>query len=139
MTKARGKDAEFFLDGNDLSSYITNTGFNTSGDSEDVTTYGNASHRKRGTLEDGAISLDGFYEQVDDAATPQVGPRSIISPLVNTVVDFAYYPQGNASNLPVVTGNVLVQNYAETVPVAGHITWAAALERDGDWTEAYVA
>jgi hypothetical protein len=127
---AKGKDAEFELDSEDLTAHISNISFNESADSEDVTTLGNDSHVKASPLDDGSITVDGWY------ATGATGPRAIIRPLLGTVVAFAYRPEGTGSALPEITGNVLVQAYAETVPVAGHITWSANLERSGDWTEA---
>lgn len=129
MAKVRGKDVEFELDSNDLSTHINDVSFEQSTDSEDVTTLGNDSHRRSGVLNDGSITLQGWYD--DDVA----GPRAVIAPLLGTVVAFIYRPEGTGSGLPEITGSVLVQNYAETSPVAGHVTWAASLERDGDWTE----
>lgn len=129
MAKVKSKDAVFTLDGNDLSTYITNVSFTESVDSEDVTTYGNDSHRKAGTLADGSITIEGWYD-----STESTGPAAVIRPLLGTVVAFEWQPEGTGAGKPETTGNVLVQSYTETAPVAGHITWAASLERDGDWT-----
>jgi hypothetical protein len=130
MAKAKGKDAEIELDATDISAYVSNIGYEESADEEDVTTLGNDSHVRGATLEDGTISLEGWYE------TGATGPREVVKPLIGTVVAFAYRPEGTGAGLPEETGNVLVQNYTETAPVAGHITWAANLLRSGDWTTA---
>lgn len=130
MAFRHGKDAEFTLNAVDLSAFITNTSFDSNADSHDVTTYGNQSHRKFGGLFDGVASIEGIY---DDGAT---GPRDTIEPLIGTVVPFIYRPEGAGAGLPEVTGNVLVQSYVETVPVADMITWTSNLERDGDWVQA---
>lgn len=130
MAFRHGKDAVFLLNAVDLSAFITDTSFEDSTDSHDVTTYGNDSHRKFGGLEDGAITISGIY---DNGTT---GPRDTIMPLKGTITTFTYRPEGSGTGLPSVTGSVLVQSYAETVPVADMISWTASLERDGDWTEA---
>lgn len=130
MAKAKGKDAEFVLDSNDLSAFVSSISFEESADEEDVTTLGNDSHVRGATLEDGTITLEGWYES---GAT---GPRAMVKPLIGTVVTFEYRPEGTGATKPEETGSVLVQNYTETAPVAGHITWACNLLRSGDWASA---
>lgn len=129
MAFRHGKDSEFSLNSVDLSAFITNTELERNVDSHDVTTYGNQSHRKFGGLFDGTTGIEGIY---DDGTT---GPNATIEPLIGTIVSFSWRPEGTGAGLPEVTGNVLVQAYVETSPVADMITWSAALERDGDWTQ----
>jgi hypothetical protein len=60
----------------------------------------------------------------------------VIEPLLGTVVAFEWRPEGTGAGLPESTGNVLVQSYDETAPVADMISWTSTLETDGDVTVA---
>lgn len=124
-----GADAVFLLDGDDISQYMDTITFTESADSLDVTTFGNNGHRKRGGLTDGSASIGGVYD------TSATGPHDVVKPLLGTVVPFTWRPEGAGSGLPETTGNVLVQQYVETSPVADIVRWTAALEIDGDVTD----
>ena len=129
-TTTLGADAVFLLNAVDISAFMDTITETESGDSLDVTTFGNNGHRKRGGLTDGSISIGGVYD------TTSNGPHDVVKPLLNTVVTFAWRPEGTGSGLPTVTGSVLVQNYVESSPVADIVRWTAALEIDGDTTDA---
>lgn len=129
-TTTLGADAVFMLNADDISEYVDTVTFTTSADSLDVTTYGNNGHRKRGGLTAGSIAIGGVYD------TTSNGPRDVIKPLKGTVVTFDWRPEGTGTGLPKSTGNVLVQNYVESAPVADIVRWTAALEIDGDVTDA---
>lgn len=128
-TTTLGADAIFELDSNDLTPFLDSVTFTESADSLDVTTYGNGGHRKRGGLTDGSISIGGVYD------TTVAGPRDVIKPLKGQVVSFSWQPEGAGTGLPQSAGNVLVQNYVESSPVADIVRWTAALEIDGDITD----
>ena len=125
-----GADAVFLLNAVDISAFIDTVTETESGDSLDVTTFGNNGHRKRGGLTDGSIAIGGVYD------TTASGPHDVIKPLLNTVVAFVWRPEGTGTGLPGTTGSVLVQSYVESSPVADIVRWTAALEIDGDTTDA---
>lgn len=129
MATTLGADAVFMLDSEDLTAYVDTVTFTQSADSLDVTTFGNNSHRKRGGLFDGTVAIGGVYD------TTTAGPHDIVRPLIGTVVAVDWRPEGTGSGKPKLTGNVLVQNYVESSPVADIVRWTAALEADGDLTE----
>ncbi len=129
-TTTLGADAVFLLDSATLSDFIDTVTITESADSLDITTFGNNGHRKRGGLTNGTIAIGGVYD------TTTAGPHDDIKPLIGTVVSFAWRPEGTGTGLPAVTGNVLVQNYVESAPVADIVRWTAALEIDGDVTDA---
>jgi hypothetical protein len=129
-TTTLGKDATFTLNGDVLTDFIDTVTFTGSADSLDVTTFGNASHRKRGGLFDGTIAIGGVYD------TSATGPKDQVEPVVGTVVAFIWRPEGAGTGKPETTGNVLVQEYVESSPVADIVRWTASLERDGTWTVA---
>lgn len=129
-TTTLGAEAVFLLNAADISDFVDTITHTESVDSLDVTTFGNGGHRKRGGLTAGTIAVGGVYD------TTTAGPRDVIKPLKGTVVAFDWRPEGTGSGLPATTGNVLVQNYVESAPVADIVRWTAALEIDGDVTDA---
>lgn len=131
MAKIHGKDTFISLDGDDLSQYSNNVEFVRSGDSHDVTTFGNDSHVFFGGLLNGTFSIQGFYD-----STAGTGPRAVIEPLIGTVVPFVHQPEGTGSGKPQDTGNCLVTTYTETSPVADMVTFSVELQLSGDVTSA---
>lgn len=127
MPKVHGKVTFVSLDGDDLSTYSNTVEFTRKADSHDVTTFGNNSHRKAGGLFDGDASVGGFYD-----STAGVGPQAVIGPLIGTVVELVYRPEGTGTARPARTVDVLVTEYVETSPVADMVTWSVSLEFDGD-------
>lgn len=127
MAKIHGKVTFVSLDADDLSTYGTSVEFMRSADSHDVTTFGNNSHRKHGGLLAGSATLQGIYD-----STASTGPQAVISPLLGTVVELIYRPEGTGSSLPERTVDVLVQEYTESSPVADMVTWSLTVEFDGD-------
>ena len=111
MPKIHGKDTYVSLDADDLSTYVT--------------TFGNQGHRKQGGLKDGTATIEGIYDN-----TASTGPQAVINPLIGTVVELIYRPEGTGSGLPERTVDVLVQEYTESSPVADMVTWSVSLEFD---------
>ena len=129
-TTTLGAEAVFLLNATDISDFVDTITDTESADSLDVTTFGNTGHRKRGGLTAGTIAIGGVYD------TTASGPRAVIKPLVGAVVAFDWRPEGTGAGLPATTGNVLVQNYVESSPVADIVRWTAALEIDGATADA---
>lgn len=127
MAKVHGKDTYVSLDGDDLSAYANNVEYNRTGDSHDVTTFGNDAHVFNGGLLNGTATVTGIYDN-----TALTGPRGVITPLIGTVVPLVYRPEGTGAGLPEDTVDVLVTSYAETAPVADMVTWVAQLQLSGD-------
>ena len=127
MANIHGKDTFVSLNASDLSQYSNNVEFNRKADSHDVTTFGNDSHRKHGGLFDGKATIQGVYDN-----TASTGPQAVLNPLIGTVVELIYRPEGTGSSLPERTVDVLVMDYTETSPVADMVTWACEVEFDGD-------
>jgi predicted secreted protein len=126
MAFSKGQAAKFTLATFDLSAYVNNVTFSHKVDALDVTTFGNASHRKAGGLFDGTLTASGVY---DDSST---GPSAKIRPLLGTVVAFVWQPEGAAAGQ--TAGNALVVSYEETGPVADMVSWSVSLEMDSTWT-----
>ena len=127
-TTTLGADAVITVNAVALTDFIDSVTFTKSVDSLDITTFGNNGHRKRGGLTDGSLSIGGVYD------TTANGPHDVLQSLVapGVPVAFTWRPEGTGSGLAQYAGNVLVQNYVESAPVADIVRWTAALEIDGD-------
>lgn len=125
MAFVHGKESVVTLGGDDLTAFINNVAFNRTADSHDTTTYGQTGHTFQGGLTNGTCTLTGIY---DDSAT---GPEAIIVPLIGTVVELVWKPEGNGVGKPIRTCDVLVTGYDETSPVADMIAWSASLQISG--------
>ena len=129
-TTVLGADSVILLNAADITQFVDSITFTESVDSLDITTHGNDGHRKRGGLTGGTIAIGGVYD------TTASGPNDVLKPLLGTVVAFDWRPEGTGSGKPKRTGNVLVQQYVDTSPVADIVRWTLALEIDGDVTDA---
>lgn len=127
MTFVHGKDTYVSLDGDDLSAFTNTTTYNRSADSHDVTTYGKGSHVFAGGLKNGTATIGGIYDN-----TAVTGPRAVIRPLLGTVVDFVFRPEGTGAGKPQDTVDVLVTAFNESSPVADMVQWTAELQLSDD-------
>lgn len=125
MAFVHGKNSEVSLNAVDLSAFVNNTAFNRSADSHDTTTYGQTGHTFQGGLTNGTCTLTGIY---DDGTA---GPEVTIVPLIGTVVELIWKPEGTGTGRPIRTVDVLVTGYDETSPVADMIAWSATLQLSG--------
>lgn len=127
MTFVHGKGVVVTLNASDLSAYSTSVTFSRSSDSHDVTTFGKTSKVYVGGLLDGTATLEGIYDN-----TAVTGPRTVIEPLIGTVVELTYKPEGTGAGKPLDTVDVLVTSFEESAPVADMITWTAELQLSDD-------
>jgi hypothetical protein len=122
MAFVHGKAGYISVDSNDISAFANSITPKRSADSHDTTTFGKNAHVYAGGLLDGTIDIEGIY---DNGAT---GPKAVLEPLLGTVVDWEYRPEGTGTGLPKQTGDALIMSYEETTPVADMITWKASLQ-----------
>lgn len=127
-TTTLSADAVVTVNAVTLTDFVDTVTFTKSVDSLDITTFGNNGHRKRGGLTDGSLAIGGVYD------TTTGGPHDVLQTLVaaGVPVAFQWRPEGTGVGLAQYAGNVLVQNYVESAPVADVVRWTAALEIDGD-------
>lgn len=126
MTFTHGKDTYVSLDGEDISPYTNNVAYNRSADSHDTTTFGKRAHTYQGGLKDGTATLTGIYDNT------AAGPRAVVGPLLGTVVELVYRPEGTGATKPEDTVDVLVTAYEETSPVADMVAWSATCQLSDD-------
>lgn len=122
MTFIHGKDTFVSLNGSNLSTYANASELGREADEHDVTTYGKAAHVFRGGLLGGSASISGIYDN-----TVGTGPRSVIRPLVGTVVELIRRPEGTGTGRAQDRVQVHVKKYTETNPVADMVTWTVDL------------
>jgi hypothetical protein len=127
MSKAHGKHTEFLLNVTDLSDYCNNSQITLSTTTTDTTTYGKDSIVKDVSLNDGKLTVSGFYD-----STAVSGPRAFFLSIRGTKPTFTHRPEGTGSGLPQDTGDCIVTSYVQTHPAADYITWSADIELSDD-------
>jgi len=108
---------------NDISQYCNSSSIEDKVDSHDTTTYGLGAHRYEGGLDDGSVSLGGFY---DSQAT--TGPRPVFKAAKGTTVEVTHQPEGAGTGKPQDVFDALVVSYKEDKPIADYVTWTAELQ-----------
>lgn len=127
MPKGHGKNTVLTINGSAITPYCNTSEMEETADSHDVTGYGASGHERSGGLKDGKFSCGGVYEVKATA----LGPRTVIPPLIGTVVTVVRQLEGVGTGKPTDTASVLVTKYVETAPVADMITWSAEGEVSG--------
>lgn len=127
MAFIHSKSTVITLDGDALTTFVTQSDLKRTADSHDVTTYGKNAHVYQGGLHDGTSSISGIYD-----STAVTGPRAILRPLLGTVVELIRQPEGAGSGKPQDKVDVLVGEYTETAPVADMVTWSLSLQLSDD-------
>jgi hypothetical protein len=126
MGFVHGKGVVVSVDAQDLSIYGTSCEYELKADSHDVTTFGNDTKVFAGGLKESSMKIEGTY---DDTAT--TGPRAVLEPLVGTVTEMIYSPEGSGATKPTRTWDCLLTTYTETAPVADMIKFSAQFQGSG--------
>jgi hypothetical protein len=127
VARKHSKYTVIIVDGNDVSTFSTDSNCEQSSGTEDNTTYGKNAVVKDATLLTGAFGCSGKY---DDGAT---GPRAVLKPLVGTKVNVKYRPEGTGSGLPQDSFDAVITKYTETAPTAGYRLWSLETEPSDEW------
>lgn len=127
MARKHSKLTVVIIDGNDVSTYCTDSTCEQSAGTEDNTTYGKNAQVFDPTLLTGAFSCGGKY---DSAAT---GPRTVLKPLVGTSVVVQYRPEGTGAGLPEDEFTAVITKYTESAPVAGYRLWTLETQPSDVW------
>lgn len=127
MGKVHSKHTVIIIDGNDVSTFCTDSTCEQSAKTEDNTTYGKDAEVYDPQLLSGAFSCSGKY---DDTAA---GPRAVLKPLVGTKVNVKYRPEGTGPNLPQDSFDAVITKYNETAPVAGYRSWSLDTQPSDVW------
>lgn len=125
MAKEHGRHTEISVGGDDISTYANTSELKQQSDSHDITMYGVDDYEYQGGLKKGTFTCGGVY----DSAVG--GPKAVITPLIGTVTEIIRKPIGTGTGKPTETFDALIDDYTETNPVAGMITWQMSTTRSG--------
>lgn len=126
MARSHGRKAVYTIDGNDLSAFTTDVGWNQTGDTHEATGFGVDDKEYEPGLRDGTTTLAGNYD------TTATGPRAILQPLIAAAaVPFIRQVEGAGTTLPQDSVSVIVNGYVETTPVGDIAKWSAELQHTG--------
>jgi hypothetical protein len=126
MAFIHGKVTVVSVGGEDMSVFGTSAEYELKADSHDVTAFGADFHVYSGGLKDSTLKLEGTY---DDTVT--TGPRSLMEPLVGTITELIYHPEGAGIGKPLRTWDALLTSYNETAPVADMTKFTAQFQGSG--------
>lgn len=131
MAFAHGRSAYFMLGTTDLSAFMDNIDFPHGSDVHETTTYGKSYKTKVGGLKEASFSIGGLYD-----STTVSGVETVVPPMIGTIVSFEYGPEGNTTGKVKYTGNVVVEDYNHSTPVADMVRWTASLQTTDTVTKA---
>lgn len=126
MSVKHSKLTVVIVAGSDISTFCDSSNFAAKAKSEDNTTYGKNSEVYDPTLKSSDFGCGGVY---DSAVT---GPRAVLRPLVGTKVNIKHRPEGTGTGLPQDSFDAVIEEYAESAPVAGYRKWTLKVQPSDD-------
>lgn len=127
MAFVHGKGTVVSVDAKDMTVYGTSCEYELKADSHNVTTFGQDSKVFAGGLKESAMKIEGQYD--DTALT---GPRATLEPLIGTIIEMIYKPEGSGTGKPTRTWDCLLTSYTETSPVSDMIKFTAQFQGSGE-------
>jgi hypothetical protein len=136
MAFRHGKYSEVTVDGNDLSAFCDDQGFNIDADTAEVSTFGNQSKDHVKGQYGATLELSGSYDP-----TETTGPAHILEAIIledDDPVPVIAYPGGNVAGQRSRAFNAFVTNYREDASVGDKVGFSATLLATGDVTAATI-
>lgn len=124
-----GKGTVLKVGSNDISAFTSNSQFERSADSHDVTGYGATSHAYHAGLLDAKFTMDGTYD-----STATTGSRAIFGTAVGTTLAITRDPEGSGTGKPTESFSIVVTKYSESSPVNDMVKWSVEGQVSGDVT-----
>jgi len=123
-----GKASQLTINAKDISPYVTSVMFEQNNDVLDTTTYGATNHTYVAALIDAKMTVNGLWDK-----TALVGSHTVIQALVgnSTGVAFVWGPEGPTAGNVKHSGTVVLDNYQESSPVAGLVSFVAEFKVTG--------
>ncbi|MCR4340769.1 MAG: phage tail protein [Gemmatimonadaceae bacterium] len=110
MAYGAAKDADFWLDGHggfltDITAYLTSVDIAFSGNTIDVTTFGDAWQDDIRGQAGATLSIEGIYDQYMGTFLPPLATAT-------SSASFEYYPQGSASGKAKLNGECFLTSFS---------------------------
>jgi len=128
-TFKHGKNAQFELEGTNLSNTLNEISMPREIETAETTAFGTQDKTYIVGLSDATVSLSGMFDATVDSA---------ISTIINNLksgsiasASFAYGPAGSVASSPKFTGEALVTSYEISSPVGDVITYSLELQCSG--------
>lgn len=129
MAFIHGKSSRLLLDSLALSGYLKGWEHSTERETADVTVEGDGGHKFLLGLDNGSLSLDGVFDDVDDAGGQDEVLDTARGASAASVISCA--PNGFAVGQRVIAISARESNYAASSPVADAVTFAASWQSEG--------
>lgn len=133
-TFKHGKNAQFELEGTNLSNTLNEITMPREIETAETTTFGSTDKTYITGLADATVSLSGMFDATADSAI-----STIITNLKSGSIasaSFTYGPAGSAGGSPKFTGEALVTSYEIGSPVGDVVTYSLELQVTGGVTGA---
>lgn len=131
-TFVHGKNAQFVLEGTNLSNTLNEITLPREIETAETTTFGQQDKTYITGLSDATVSLSGMFDSTVDSAI-----NTVISNLKSGSIasaSFTYGPSGSASSKPRFSGIALVTSYEISSPVGDVVTYSLELQVTGGVT-----
>lgn len=131
-TFKHGKNAQFELEGTNLSNTLNEITMPREIETAETTTFGSTDKTYITGLADATVSLSGMFDATADSAI-----STIITNLKSGSIasaSFTYGPSGSAGGSPKFTGEALVTSYEIGSPVGDVVTYSLELQVTGGVT-----
>jgi predicted secreted protein len=128
-TFKHGKNAQFELEGTNLSNTLNEISMPREIETAETTAFGTQDKTYIVGLSDATVSVSGMFDATTDSAI-----STIISNLKSGSIasaSFTYGPSGSAASSPKFTGEALVTSYEISSPVGDVITYSLELQCTG--------
>ena len=113
------------LDSNNMSIYLKSGGLDSTLDTIDVSTWGDASKDYITGLEDGSFSLEGVWDETVDG---------YMSVMKGVKKPFTYGPAGNTAGMVEYSGNGILTSYNIGNDISGEVRFSATFQVTGGVT-----
>jgi hypothetical protein len=121
-----GSNSFISVDGTTLSSYVDSVSFDRTGETAEVTAFGNDDKAYIAGLFDGAIQISGHWDATQDAAVAGCFDGSTV-----TVI---YGPDGSTAGEVRYSFAAIITNYSPSSSVGDKVSWSASLQKTGTLT-----
>lgn len=131
MAARHGKNAQFFVGSNEISSYLDTADQSIDVDTAETSTFGVGWKTFLAGLIGANLSLAGSYD-----GTASTGPAAVLQACITggTAWSMKYFPGGSATGQRQHTFSGLVTNYSESAPVGDKVTFSSTVLVSGTVT-----